>query len=203
MLVRVMNSLSRRAGVRLFRFFSRPLQAGDALASLGGLRLRPIDRAEAVELCEDPELDLVKEKLSAAYARGDACVAAFEGTRLAAYCWLAFSPLPHLDGVWVAFDAGAVWTYKSFVRPAYRGRGIAPALYRFADGACRERGRGFSIICVEIHNRASIGAAMRARYSSAGYGGYARSRDACRSWMSAMAARQGVRFYLPDAEVVS
>jgi len=49
-------------------------------------------------------------------------------TRAAGYCWLAFSAAPHMDRAWLEFRADVVYAYKSYVRPAARGRGIAAAL---------------------------------------------------------------------------
>ncbi len=94
-------------------------------------------------LCRDPQFDLSEDKVSAAYARGDLCVAAFDAGSPVGYCWFAFAPVPHLDGVWVEFHADAVWTHKSLVLPSHRGRGVAPALYRFADAVCVEHHRSF------------------------------------------------------------
>lgn len=194
---RLMSALARRAGLRVFRFFSRRLESGDPAAKAGGLRLRLLGEPEALALCKDPDVDLSADKVRVAYARGDLCVGAFDADQLAGYCWLAFSPLPHLDGVWVGFHAQAAWTYKSFVRPAQRGRGVAAELYRFADSACIERDRRFSIICVESHNRPSISAALRAGYESAGWAAYLRHGSKLLAWYSPAARCRAVRFFDP------
>lgn len=195
---RLIEGLSRRAGVRFFRFFSRPLQPDREPVAPDTLKLQCLAEREVLALCGDAELDLSRQKVNAAFARGDLCVGAFDAGRLAGYCWLAFSPLPHLDGVWVDFDPEAVWTYKSLVRPSYRGRGLAAALYRFADDLCAKRGRRFSIVCVEAHNRASISAARRAGYVDAGYAAYLHPEERLLAWYSPAAKRGGVRFYRPE-----
>lgn len=156
-----------------------------------------LERAEVLSLCADPNLDLASERVGEAYARGDLCAGAFLGERLAGYCWFAFSPVPHLDGVWVDFAPDAVWIYKSLVRPAHRGRGVAPALYGFVDRVGAERTRRGSLICVEAHNRASISAALKAGHAPAGYALYARLRHRLSTWYSASARRNAVRFYVP------
>lgn len=194
---RLMSALARRAGLRVFRLFSRRLEPNDSAAAAGPLRLRMVGEPEAGVLCADPELDLAASKVGAAYARGDLCVGAFDAGRLAGYCWLAFSPLPHLDGVWVEFHPQAAWTYKSFVRPADRGRGAAAGLYRFADRACAERGRRFSIICVESHNQRSISAALHAGYERAGWAAYLRRGSRLLTWCSPAARHCAVRFFDP------
>lgn len=194
---RLAGRLWRHAGLRLFRLFSRPLGPERPAAPPRGVQLCLLLEHDVRGLCRSPELDLREGSVVAAYARGDICVAAFEADSVAGYCWLAFAPLPHLDGVWVEFDRLVAWTYKSFVRPSHRGRGIAPALYRFADAASLERGRTHSVICVESHNRASVGAALRAGYAPTGYGGYMLRGSSLRTWTSPAVKRLGVSFALP------
>jgi GNAT superfamily N-acetyltransferase len=195
---RLMRALSRRAGLRLFRFFCRDLRSEPEQAVMPvGIELRQVAEAEALALCGDAELDLRPEPVTAAYARGDLCVAAFDGAGIVGYCWIAFEPLPHLDGVWVAFGSDVAWTYKSLVRPSHRGRGIAPALYRYADARCSERGRALSLICVESHNGASVAAALRAGYVASGHAAYIRRGTTLHTWRSPAVARQGVKFSVP------
>lgn len=191
---RLMRALARRAGLRVFRFFSRPLDA--PAVALPGLTLRLLGEAELLRACADPQLELREEGIRAAHARGDLCVGALDGETVAGYCWLAFSPVHHLDGVWVRFGTESVWTYKSLVRPSYRSRGIAPAVYRFADDLCRQRGRSSSILCVEDHNAPSSAAALRAGYTPSGRAAWLR-RGRFRAWYSRAVADRGVRFYCP------
>ncbi|HEX6156190.1 MAG TPA: GNAT family N-acetyltransferase, partial [Burkholderiales bacterium] len=150
-----------------------------------------------LEVCNDPELDLRAPAVSQAYARGDLCVGAFQKEALVGYCWLAFSPLPHLDGVWVRFAPTTAWLYKSFVRTSHRGRGIAPALYAHGDQACAERGRRHSVICVESHNQPSVRAALGAAYRASGYGGYVLRAMPLSTWCTPAAKRHGIAFFLP------
>lgn len=163
-----------------------------------GLALRLMAEREVLSLCQDERLDLHAPAVQTAYARGDVCVASFDGESIVGYCWLAFAPVHHLDGVWVQFDRTVAWTYKSLVRPSHRGRGIAPALYRLADDACLERGRSYSVICVESHNHPSVRAALRAGYAPAGYAGYLLRGSRLLTWSSAAAKGQGVSFFLPS-----
>lgn len=195
---RTMRLLARYGGLRLFGLLSRPLAAQPA-APPEGISLRALPCEAVLALGEDATLDLRHDAVHAAYARGDLCVGAFERGALAGYCWLAFAPLHHLDGVWVQFGADVVWTYKSLVLPAYRGRGIAPALYRHADALCVERGRVRSLICVESHNGASIAAALRAGYATAGRAAYVRRGRFFADWYSeGLVSRYGLEFFVPD-----
>ena len=189
--------MARHAGLRAFRFFRRALDPAAPATVPGGLEVRMLWERDVGPLCRRAELDLTSEKVTAAFARGDLCAGAYESGELVGYCWFAFAPVPHLDGVWVDFHQRGVWMYKSLVLPSHRGRGIAPALYRFADGLCIERGRSFSIICVESHNRPSIAAIRRAGYDRAGFGGYLSRGSAVWPYLSPAAAQISVRFFIP------
>lgn len=198
---KVAGRLARHAGMRLFRLFARALEPRRSAAP-AALQLRRLSEPDVLDLCRDPELDLRRDAVAAAYARGDWCVAAFDADAVAGYCWLAFAPLPHLDGVWVRFDRRVAWTYKSLVLPSYRGKGIAPALYGFSDADSQERGCSDSVICVESHNRPSISAALRAGYAASGYGGYVLRGSRLATWSSPAAKRDGVSFFLPASRSV-
>lgn len=191
----LMARVARHAGLRHFRFFERALAAG-AAPPTGEVELRMVAESEAAVLALDPALELRRQSLDISYRRGDLCVAAFEGSSMVGYCWLAFCPLPHLDGVSVNFAEHVVWTYRSFVRPSHRGRGIAPALYRYADAECRARSRTLSVVCVESHNAASVSAARRAGYGSAGQALYIRRSSSVRAWYSDAVSRNGVVFFV-------
>lgn len=196
----IAERILRRAsglGIRFFRFFDREIHPGSPPRH-ATLELSYATELQLVDLCGRAELDLRTASVAAAFERGDVCVVAYEGGRLAGYCWLAFAPLPHLDGVWVRFAADAVWTYKSLVLPAFRGRGIAPLLYRFADQRCLERQRRCSVICVESHNASSISAALKAGYAHAGSAGYLRRGGLFFDWYSTPIRRDGASFFVPD-----
>ena len=192
---RISRLLARWAGIRAYRFFTRPLNPLAAPYVPGGIELRLLGEAALLPLCARPELELNPANLAAALGRGDLCAGAFHDGELVGYCWFAFAALPHLDGVWVDFHRDGVWMYKSLVLPSYRGRGIAPALYHFTDAACAQRGRTFSISCVETHNRPSI-AAKRDAYAPAGYAAWLRRERKLVFWASRR-ARDLARFYLP------
>ena len=163
----------------------------------GGLQVRVLWERDLARLCHRTELDLTAEKVAAAHARGDLCAGAYDKGELVGYCWFAFAPAPHLDGVWVDFHPQGVWMYKSLVLPSHRGRGIAPALYRFTDALCVERGRSFSISCIESHNRASIAAIRHTGYEPAGYAGYLRRGTGVLPFTSLEAGKMAVRFFIP------
>lgn len=194
--VRVMSRLGWQAGVRVFRIFGRRLRAwAGAAAPRVDCRLLP--EREVLALCADPVLELVPSKVQAAYRRGDLCAGAFQDGELAGYCWFALSPSPLMDGAWLEFPDQVVYTYKSYVRPGFRGRGIAAALYGFADAHFLERGRTHAVLCVESHNRSSIAAARRSGFAEAGYAAYL-AGGRLGAWRSRAAAGYGLRFFVPE-----
>jgi ribosomal protein S18 acetylase RimI-like enzyme len=193
---RVMNRLARHAGLRVFRVFGRRLGAG-AQGRPDALDYRFLSEGEVLALCADASLDLTAFNVRAAHGRGDLCVGVFERENLAGYCWFALSAAPHMDRAWLDFPSHLVYTYKSFVRPAFRGCGIAAAMYRFADPVFLARRRSEAVICVESHNWPSIAAAKRGGFSAAGYAAYVGGAR-LRAWCSRTAAGYGLRFYVPE-----
>lgn len=193
--MRVMSRLDRHAGLRVFRIFKRRLRAW-AGATAPSIDCRLLPEHEVLALCADPALDLVASKVNAAYRRGDLCVGAFQQKEFAGYCWFALTPTPHLDGAWLDFPDHVVYTYKSYVRPAFRGRGIAAALYGSADAHFLERGRTHAVLCVETHNEPSIAAAQRSGFAAAGYAAYVRGGRLL-SWCSGAVTGQGLKFFVP------
>ena len=194
--VRVMSRLGHHAGLRVFRIFSRRLRA-PAAGPAPRAECRLLKEREVLALCADRTLDLMPDKVQAAYARGDVCVGAYQDEVFAGYCWFALSALPQMDGAWLEFPDHVVYTYKSYVRPAFRGRGIASALFRFADALFLKQGRTHAVLCVESHNQPSIAAALRSGFVDAGYAGYF-SGARLRAWRSRAAAGHGLRFFVPE-----
>ena len=188
--------LARLAGLRFFRFLDRSIEPSPVSARTA-VDLGFASERQVLDLCGDPQLDLKAANVTAAFARGDLCVAAHDRDQLAGYSWVAFEPLRHLDDVWVRFGPDVAWIYKSFVLPQYRGRGIAASLYRFTDAACRDRRRTRAIICVESHNAPSIRAAQKAGFSDAGSGGYLRRGPLFVDRYSSSVSRHGVAFFVP------
>lgn len=190
----IVGRLARRAGLRVFRIFARtleqePLERAD-------VECRVLDRGEVLSLCHEASLSLDPAKVTAAYARGDFCAGAFDSGRLVGYCWFALASAPHLDRAWIEFARDVVYIYKSYVRPEFRGRGIAAALYCFADRRFLARGRRSALLCVETHNRASIAAAARCGFDPTGYAAYIGGRRLF-AWSSRATAAYRLRFYVP------
>jgi GNAT superfamily N-acetyltransferase len=194
----LLRFMARGFGIHAWRIFSRVLSARPAAAAPRGIALRFLPQPELEARCPDRRLDLNVHKARAAFARGEVCVGAFDRATLVGYAWFAYQPSPHVDGIWMEFDRRAVYTYRSLVRADYRGRGIAPALYRFADSFFLEHGRTFTVLCVEAHNKLSIAAAERSGARLAGYTAYVSAPGIFFSVRTPGAKRLGYRFYIAD-----
>ena len=192
----MLTRLARRLGVRVYCLLSRPLHDAPS-APPPGVALRLVPEEEMLARCADPDFGFPRQKAAAAYSRGELCVAAFAGNALAGHVWFASAPAPHTDGLWMAFDGRAVYTYRAFVGPRYRGLGIAPALYRFADRIFLERGRSAVLLCVERDNVASLRAAQRSGARPVGYCAYLRAGPLFLHWRTPGARRVDFRFVLP------
>lgn len=190
-----LRAVTRRLGLEIWQLFTRPLGRAARMPP-AGIALRRV-AAEERDVWADPELGITPTKAAEAFARGDVCVGAFDGTRLAGYAWFASHAAPHVDGLWMGFDSNAVYIYRALVRPQDRGRGIAPALYHFADRHFLEQGKSYAIICVNVYNQPSIAAAKRSGASTAGYTAYCAAGRGFFTVRSPGARRCGFRFYRP------
>jgi ribosomal protein S18 acetylase RimI-like enzyme len=194
----VMRRAGRLAGLHVYRVMVRELAAGDAWIAVPGIELRLMKPLELLPYCAHAELELVPAALRDAQARGEGCIGALQGTQLAGYLWYAFGPAPHTRGTWTEVPQGTAYLFRTYVQPAFRGRGIATALFRRADAAFLPSPCRRALACVELHNYASAAALRSAGFRSAGtvatlqppVGQGARLLQ----WRSAGAARTGFRF---------
>jgi GNAT superfamily N-acetyltransferase len=191
--VGMMTRLLRRAGLFSFQVLMRPL-AARAAAPAPGVAFRILEQND-VGLFADGELEVDEAKAREAFARGEVCVGALLGDALVGYAWFARDPAPHVDGIWMEFDRAAIYTYRAFVKPSARGRGIAPVLYNFADAQFMDAGRRYTILCIDVANRASLAAAERSGASAVGRAGYWRGFGGFAAFRSAGAAAVGFRFF--------
>jgi ribosomal protein S18 acetylase RimI-like enzyme len=165
----LMRRVERYAGAQAYRLMARPLDGGARRACPPGVALRPMACEELLAHCACGDLGLRRDAVRAACARGEVCVGALHGNALVAYVWFALRAAPHLGGTWAEFDPRAVYLYRAFVRPAWRGRGIAPALYTHEDQRFLRAGREHALVCVAAHNHASLAAARAAGFRGHGH----------------------------------
>ena len=195
----VMYQLARRGGVHVLRVFHRRLELAVPWPMPPGYDIDVLTQDEVLAECRDPALDLSETGVRAAYACGSLCIGARQRDGLVGYVWFAFDAAPHLDGIWVRVPARAIYRYKAFVRPAHRGKGIAPAMYRYADRVFRDRGREGVVDCIATHNVASIAASVRSGAHPLGHIAYWRSARRFLSFHSRAVRQLGLRFYVASA----
>jgi GNAT superfamily N-acetyltransferase len=194
----LMHHAARRGGLHVFGVYYRRLGAVAARALVPGLSCRRLNEEELRPFCADPELELREGMLSS----GNACVGAFDGEELAGYVWFAYGDAPHLNGVRVRVPEQAIYRYKAFVRPAYRGRGIAPFLYGAADEMVARPGRSHVVNCVALQNTPSIAASLRSGDETLGHLGYWQAGRRFVAVHSREVQAFGLSFYLADSEAV-
>jgi hypothetical protein len=158
--------LRRRFDVRVFRLMTldgaRLRVDGDSGAALpAGFAARFLAPAECLALADDPNHGLRPEFVRAALARGDACLAIFDGAALASFGWYAQGAAPMPYGLSIRFDPAWVYLYHIHTRPAWRGRrlhgsGMAAALRHYASA-----GRSGIVTLVEVINYESLRAMRR------------------------------------------
>ncbi len=141
---------------------------------------------------------LNSKDVDAARARGDICMAAFDrcnGNRMVGFAWATTTTAPHDDGLWVAVDFPAIYGYKSFVDPDYRGRGLNVAMIVERDRVARRHGFGACVAFVETHNYASVQSNIHLGSDRVGYAGYARVFGRVVPFRSPRARQATLRFY--------
>jgi GNAT superfamily N-acetyltransferase len=198
LLTRLLRRLEWRHGVHLVRILGRTISGSSDVPAPTGLTVRVVREDEMLAHCADEALGLTPSWVRDAFARGDACAAAFDGEVLAGYVWSTFEAAPDVDGIWVRVGGDSAYRYKAFVRPDYRGRGIAPALYHHLDAAAIRHGRRTSIGFIALHNTASLAAAQTSGSRCLGHVAYCRLGGRLIAFHSPAATRAGLRFFLPS-----
>jgi GNAT superfamily N-acetyltransferase len=191
----VMHQLARRGGVHLYRVFRRKLDGAAPWPFPEGYEPVALSQAEAIAACGDPQLELSVPSVRAAYAAGGVCVGARHAGALVGYVWFALAAAPHVAGVWVKVPPRTIYRYKALVLRAHRGKGIAPALYRFADSLFVKTGRDVVVNCIATHNFASKAASLRSGAEALGYVGYWQKGERFVSFHSPAVRAMGLRFY--------
>ena len=165
----LMHHAARRGGLHVFGVYYRKLGAAAARALVPEIwPAAGWAETELLSLCADPELEL-RESMACS---GATCIGAFSGDALAGYAWFAYDDAPHVNGVRVRVPGQAIYRFKTFVRPAWRGRGIAPFLYGAADELVARPGRGYVVNCIALQNAPSIAASLRSGDAPLGHLGY-------------------------------
>jgi GNAT superfamily N-acetyltransferase len=201
LLSKAMTRLGRRCGLNLLKVMHRePGRASNLRTTCAGLQCRVLSLEEAISFCSDSQLQMSKRMVQDAYQRDAVCLGAFvrgasHAQRLVGYTWLAYDPTRHAAGLWLEFGGSYRYSYKIFVRPAYRGQRIAQALHSFADDPALVRGRVGTLDIVDAGNASSLAALERAGARCIGYVAYWNAFGKMFAFSSPGAKKCGVRFY--------
>jgi hypothetical protein len=129
-----------------------------------GITIRSLTPAEALRFADDANPRFSPAVLRTCLARGDRCIAAFDGGRLVGAKWFATSAVRQL-GAWWWPVAPAVIGHLAWVDPAVRGRRIGGAV----TAGFRRENRGVPILAVvEVGNFAERRSMKRSGYRCVG-----------------------------------
>lgn len=124
--------------------------------------------ADAMSAYVGPENELEEEVLEQARAKGDRCMALFDGATLASYGWYSNQPTDISDDLQLHFKSSYVYMYKGFTSTRFRGQrlhaiGMTLALQEYLR-------RGFSgiVSVVASHNLSSLKSCYRMGYRDFG-----------------------------------
>jgi GNAT superfamily N-acetyltransferase len=196
--MRLVSCMRRYAGINILRVLQRDLGgAARVPCTRRNIECRVLSEHELVAFALDPQLELDHAWVRNAYASGGVCLGALEDRRLLGYTWLAFRDTPYTRGVWIGFDSKFRYSYKSFVRPQYRGQRIAQALHALADEPELRRGRCLAVNVIDVDNLASRAALERAGSRTIGYAAYAKCFGVLIALRSPALRRAGISFYRP------
>lgn len=150
---------------------------------------------------QDASLELNGAWLQKARARGDICVALFDGECMLSYVWATRAPNPHQDGIWVHFDPAQIYAYKAFTVRAGRRKGLQDLVRTRMLTLLYSHGYREAVGFVETHNLASMGGLRKAGIEASGYAGYLTLFGRVIPFRSAGARRIGFGFSVCDAPV--
>lgn len=192
---RILSSLQRRLGVYVCHVLVRPWSEASAVPGRNsGLRFAVLADAQVLAWCKDPALELDRRQAASALRRGDVCIGVSENGFPVGYVWYAYRAAPHTDKLWVEFQRGLGYAYKAFIRPDYRGRGIAAELYARGAELCPKKTTHSGVSFIALGNDPSLRAAERAGWRRVGYAGYASFFRGALPFSTAGAKRFGFRF---------
>lgn len=104
------------------------------------ITFRELTYDEVLQFCSDPKLDLDQNICDRLLGEFDACFNAMVDDQLAGYYWLARNSIEAIHnsagteatGVAMSYPDNAIFGYKAFVHPDYRGQGLYPQIIQSA-----------------------------------------------------------------------
>lgn len=157
----------------LCRVVVRSMKDDPPESDLGnGITIRQASYEDLLAAIDSMPSELNRKFIDGAFARGDLCVAAFDGSKMVASTWASFDTAPHGDGLWVKVEPPYKYSYKSFTHEKYRGRGLIGEVTRLRDSLSVAKGCQYAVGFIETHNYASLQANRRQGSRTVGYAGY-------------------------------
>ncbi|GAB1269175.1 hypothetical protein NBRC116493_24280 [Aurantivibrio infirmus] len=161
------------AWLRFSYVFVRELESDPKLPPLSEgrvVRLASID--ELLTAAQDPILDLDRDFVTAAVARGEQCSAVFQGDQIIAYAWEATRATPHTNFVTVCFEKPYRYRFNAFTHPAFRQQNLQHIISLYTDPMFIKQGYRYVISFIETHNYPSVSSNLSRGNIIVGYAGY-------------------------------
>lgn len=149
-----------RLGLRVFVCLSADMSTLSREQPRPTVTVRIAGREELNEAAADPTFDLPSVFVAGALAQGHRCVAASVDGRLAGYCWLSADSTDFLRDFWVTPPADAIYAYKAFTHPNFRGLRIMGACMAYAARVGFPESRQRVVTVVEAGNLRSLHAVL-------------------------------------------
>ena len=202
---RLLRRLRGWCGLRVYGIYSMRIKLADgpspALPGFCAQLFEHDDVEQLLAYAQAPELELSESFVRGALAKGDVCLGILTNDALVAYTWCAFTPTHDDEGVFVRFDQGYRYAYKSFTLPQYRGKHLLRYFTAIRDRYCCDaRGRSLSIAFIDIDNPASIRAAVALGSRRIGTAGYLKRGRVFWPFATAGARAHQFQFFMPAAD---
>jgi hypothetical protein len=123
-----------------------------------GYSFRELTAAELLDAAADPVLELSRERIREAAARGDLFFGVLHRNLVIAYRWYSLSgSTPCWDGMQIRYDyPQRAYAYRTFTHPAHRGRHVHTYAIDQSDLALVARGCTHTIAYIDATNFASL-----------------------------------------------
>lgn len=188
--------LERLCGLRVDRVYAAAIAQPIDLGPLPeGLQIRVLNREDCHASWCASNHQLSRKFLVDALARGDVGAAVFEGEQVVAFVWRTFSEAPFRGDVWVKVASPAVYGYKAYTDPRYRGMRLSSHLTATLNRICLERGAQNRIAAIVPHNRSSIQAELHRGSRYLGLAVYWQFAGIRRKWLSSAVKAAGYDYF--------
>lgn len=156
----VLGRLARWAGLKIFYVYVRPVMRAQPLAGAlaPGYTFQRMSESELVTFADDEALQMPRDFVRQAMARGDVCFGVLREGRLVAYRWYGLSgSTPAELGLHFHYaTSGRAYGYKAFTLPEHRGRRLHLQTVKDTDAFLLARGVTHVAGYIETHNFASL-----------------------------------------------